>query len=144
MTNPAAMALMVAMLVACLYCARDLWLHGTVRCWLLVALMNFAMIAVHLPASAAHQHGAGPTAVAPVHDSTVMNVATVLAAVEVTIAAVVLYYRTRAMRPVETPPSVDAETPTLAAWRGWTIPISSRPTTPASSTSNPRRSPATR
>jgi hypothetical protein len=30
-----------------------------------------------------------------------MDVATVLAAVEVTIAAVVLYYRTRAMRPVE-------------------------------------------
>jgi hypothetical protein len=132
------MALMVAMLVACLYCARDLWLHGTVRCWLLVALMNFAMIAIHLPASAAHQHGAGLTAIAPVHESMIMNIATVVAAVEVTIAAVVLYYRTRAMRPVETSPSVDAETPRLTAWPGWTIPIGSRPTTPASSTSNRR------
>ncbi|MCU1696444.1 MAG: hypothetical protein JWR34_2507 [Mycobacterium sp.] len=144
MTNPATMALMVAMLVACLYCARDLWLHGTVRCWLLVALMNFAMIAIHLPASAAHRHGAGLTAVAPVHESTVMNIATVLAAVEVTIAAVVLYYRTRGIRPVETPPSVDGETPKLTAWPSWTIPIGSRPTKPASSTSNRRRSPATR
>lgn len=100
-TNPAAMALMVGMIVVCLYCARDLWLRGTVRGWLMVALMNFAMIAIHLPASAGHHHAAGLAVVSPVHESTVMDVATVLAAVEVTIASVVLYYRTRAMRPVE-------------------------------------------
>jgi hypothetical protein len=98
-TNPAAAAVMVAMLVACLYCARDLWLRGTVRDWLMIALMNFAMIAIHLPASAAHHHGSGLAVVSPVHESTVMDIATVLAAVEVTIAAVVLYYLTRTMRP---------------------------------------------
>jgi hypothetical protein len=102
-TNVVAMAVMVAMLVGCLYCARDLWRNGTVRGWLMVALMNFAMIAVHLPASAAHHHGAGLPAVPPVHESMLMDAATALAVVEVTIAAVVLYYRTRAMRPVEAP-----------------------------------------
>jgi hypothetical protein len=97
-TNVVALALMLAMLVGCLYCARDLWAHGTVRGWVMVALMNFAMIAIHLPSSAAHHHGAGLAVVAPVHESTVMNIATVLAVVEVTVAAVVLYYRSRAMR----------------------------------------------
>jgi hypothetical protein len=116
-TNPAAMALMVGMIVACLYCARDLWLRGTVRGWLMVALMNFAMIAIHLPASAGHHHGAGLAVVSPVHESTVMDVATVLAAVEVTIAAVVLYYRTRAMRPVESPPSAENYVPKIIAAR---------------------------
>jgi acyl dehydratase len=67
----------------------------------MVALMNFAMIAIHLPASTAHHHGAGVPAVSPAHESTVMGAATVLAVVEVTIAAVVLYYRTRARRPFE-------------------------------------------
>ena len=114
-TNPAATALIVAMLVACLYCARDLWLRSTVRGWLMVALMNFAMIANHLPASAAHHHGAGLALVSPVHESTVMDVATVLAAVEVTIAAVVLYYRTRAMQPVESPASAEMYVPRSVA-----------------------------
>lgn len=100
-TNVVAMAVMLAMLVGCLYCARDLWRRGSVQGWVLVALMNFAMIAIHLPASAAHHHGAGLSVVAPVHESTVMTVATVLAAIEVTAAAVVLYYRSRAMRPME-------------------------------------------
>lgn len=100
-TNVVAMVVMAAMLIGCLYCARDLWRNGTVRGWLMVALMNFAMIAIHLPASAAHHHGTGVPAVSAVHESTVMGAATVLAAVEVTIAAVVLYYRTRATRPFE-------------------------------------------
>jgi hypothetical protein len=99
-TNVVAMALILAMLVGCLYCARDLWSEGTVRGWVLVALMNFAMIAIHLPMSAAHHHGSGPVVLAPVHESTIMNIATVVAAIEVTAAAVVLYYRTRALRPV--------------------------------------------
>jgi hypothetical protein len=102
-TNVVTMAVMVAMLVGCLFCACDLWLRGTVHGWLTVALMNFAMIAIHLPASAAHHHGPGPAVVSPVHESTVMDVATVLAVVEVTMAAVVLYYRTRSMGPVESP-----------------------------------------
>jgi hypothetical protein len=97
-TNPVAAAVMVAMFVVCLYCARDLWLRGTVRGWLMIALMNFAMIAIHLPTSAAHHHGSGLAVVSPAHESTLMDIATVLAAVEVTIAAVVLYYLTRTMR----------------------------------------------
>jgi hypothetical protein len=100
-TNVVALALMLAMIMGCLYCARDLWTQGSVRGWVTVALMNFAMIAMHLPSSAAHHHGSGLSVAAPVHASTVMDVATALAAVEVTAAAVVLYYRSRAMRPAE-------------------------------------------
>jgi len=100
-TNVVALALMLAMIMGCLYCARDLWTQGSVRGWVTVALMNFAMIAIHLPSSAAHHHGSGLSVVAPVHASTVMDVATALAAVEVAAAAVVLYYRSRAMRPTE-------------------------------------------
>jgi hypothetical protein len=98
-TSIAATALTVVMLAACLFCARDLWARGTLRAWILVALMNLAMIASHAPASTAHHHSGGVNAAAPVHHSTVMTLATTLAAVEVVAAAAVLYYRTRAVRP---------------------------------------------
>jgi hypothetical protein len=99
-TNIAATALTVVMLAACLFCAHDLWARGTLRAWVLVAVMNLAMIASHAPASATHHHGGGSVnAAAPVHHSTVMTLATTLAAVEVLAAAAVLYYRTRAVRP---------------------------------------------
>ena len=86
-------------IAACLYCARDLWVRGTLRAWVLVALMNLAMIAAHVPASPPHHHGGGVTAVTPVPHSTVMTLATALAAVEVILAAAVVFYRTRALRP---------------------------------------------
>jgi hypothetical protein len=101
-TSVAATALTVVMLAACLSCAHDLWTRGTLRAWVLVALMNLAMVATHAPASAGHHHsggGGGVVGAAPVHHSTVMTVATTLAVVEVVIAAAVLYYRTRAVRP---------------------------------------------
>jgi hypothetical protein len=98
-TNVMAMGLMVAMIAGCLYCARDLWRHGTQRGWVLVASMNFAMIAIHLPMPPEHHHATGLAATLPAHDSTVMTVATALAAVEVTVATVVLYHRSRALRP---------------------------------------------
>ncbi len=62
-SNVVAGGLLAAMIVACVYCARDLWLRGTLRAWCVVGLMNIAMIAVHLPMPA-HHHGmhaaAGP------------------------------------------------------------------------------------
>lgn len=98
-TSVAATALTVVMLAACLFCARDLWARGTLRAWVMVALMNLAMIAGHAPASRTHHHGSGVNAFAPVQLSMVMTLATTLAAVEVIAAAAVLYYRTRAIRP---------------------------------------------
>jgi hypothetical protein len=98
-TSVAATALTVVMLTACLFCARDLWAQGRLRAWVVVALMNLAMIAIHAPASTAHHHGDGISAHAQAHDSTVMTLATTLAAVEVIAAAAVLYHRTRAIRP---------------------------------------------
>jgi len=57
--NLAVAVLMVAMIAGCLYCAYDLWLRGTVRAWVLVASMNLAMIAIHLPMLSSHHHGGG-------------------------------------------------------------------------------------
>lgn len=87
----AAALLLAAMIGACLYCACDLWRDGTVRAWVVVALMNLAMIALHLPGPT-HQHGATGTAEQP---STVMTVATTLALTEALAAAAVLYAYSR-------------------------------------------------
>jgi hypothetical protein len=90
-SNVVAGGLLAAMIVACVYCARDLWLRGTLRAWCAVGLMNIAMIAVHLPAPV-HHHGAH----AAVQQSVLMGLATAIAAVEVALAIAVLYYRSRA------------------------------------------------
>jgi hypothetical protein len=87
--NPAMAVLMVAMIAVCLFCARDLWLRGTLRTWCIVAVMNLAMVAIHLPAPV-HHHVAGVA-----HQSTAMAAATALSLVEVGAAAAVLWFRTR-------------------------------------------------
>ena len=87
--------LTLAMAAACLYCAADLWTRGTERAWVLVAVMNLAMIGVHLPMSA-HHHGA-VSAAAPT--SVAMTAATLLAVVEVVLATVVLGVRSRRYEP---------------------------------------------
>jgi hypothetical protein len=94
--NLAMGALIATMIVGCLYCARDLWLRGTLRGWCVVALMNLAMIAVHLPAPG-HHHTAEAVAVG--QQSTVMALATTLAAIEVAVATVVLVHRSRGRFP---------------------------------------------
>jgi hypothetical protein len=91
----AAFAVLIAVMVgACLYCAYELWLSGTVRAWCLVAVMNLAMVAVHMPMSGAH-HVAHVDVNAVVPQSVVITVATLLSMVEVLIAVGVLCYRTR-------------------------------------------------
>jgi hypothetical protein len=87
-----AAGLLVTMLVACLYCARELWHDGTARAWVVVALMNLAMIAVHVPAPA-HHHDAPNVHAAS--SSTLMPVATVLALIEVVAGTVALYIGSR-------------------------------------------------
>jgi hypothetical protein len=91
-SNIVAGALLAAMILACVYCARDLWLRGTLRAWCVVGLMNIAMIAVHLP-SPSHHHGMHAASAG--QQSTLMGLATAVAAVEVVVAMAVLYYRTR-------------------------------------------------
>lgn len=94
--NAAAAALMVAMIVGCLYCARDLWLHDGLQGWTLVAVMNLVMIAIHLPATSAHHHhGGGSAFAAAAPQSTAMTLATAFAASEAIVATAVLFYRTR-------------------------------------------------
>jgi uncharacterized membrane protein YjgN (DUF898 family) len=99
--NLVAEAVMVTMIAACLYCACDLWLHGTIRAWVLVAVMNLVMIGIHLPAMSAHHHGARFTPIAPSHGATAMTLATGVAIVEVLLAAGVLWSRTRAWAPTD-------------------------------------------
>jgi NADH:ubiquinone oxidoreductase subunit K len=91
-SNALAGGLLAAMIVACVYCARDLWTQGSLRAWCVVGLMNIAMIAVHLPMPAHHHHiQMGSMG----QQSTLMGLATGIAAVEVAVAMAVLYYRTR-------------------------------------------------
>jgi hypothetical protein len=89
-----AIAVMVAMAAVCLYCARDLWLSGTSRAWVLVATMNIAMVALHMPA-AGHRHGGDVATHAAPGMTTLMAVATAIAAVEVVAAVAVLSQRSR-------------------------------------------------
>ena len=91
----AAAVLMVGMAAACLYCARELWVQGDLRTWVLVAIMNIAMIGMHAPFASGHQHGGVAVAAMPMHPSGVMTLATALAAVEAVIATAVVYQRSR-------------------------------------------------
>ena len=71
-------------------------MQSALRTWVLVAVMNIAMIAVHTPFASGHQHGGGAAVAAvPMHHSTVMTLATALAAVEAVIATAVVYQRSR-------------------------------------------------
>lgn len=90
-------AILLTMLGVCLYCARDLWAGGSVRAWLMVALMNLGMIAAHWSAPGCHPE-ATLAPVAP--PSPLMTTATSVAALEATIATAVLYAvaRVRATR----------------------------------------------
>ena len=88
--GPAAAVLLAAMIAACLYCAVDLWRDGMVRAWVLVALMNIAMIGLHLPAPAHHHASTAPSPA-----SALMATATVLTMAEVAAAAAVLYVHSR-------------------------------------------------
>jgi hypothetical protein len=96
--SPVTVVLMVAMIGACLCCARDLWRRSTLGVWCAVALMNLAMIALHIPPPG-HHHG-GHAAAQP---STLMTLTMLLAFTEVVVAAAVLYHRTR-NRTVVSPP----------------------------------------
>ena len=91
-------ALVVAMAVACLYCARELWTAGSPRVWCLVAVMNLGMVAVHW-SMPGHHHGqvvAGASVVEVVSPmSTLMVVATTISVVEAAIATAVLWIQTR-------------------------------------------------
>ena len=92
--NVASAVLIAGMAIVCLYCARELWLSGTTRAWTLVAVMNLAMVAVHLPVSGTHDV-THESVEAVVPQSIVMTLAMGLSMVEVLIAVAVLWLRSR-------------------------------------------------
>ena len=87
-----AAGLLATMIAGCFYCARELWRDGTARAWVVVALMNLAMITLHLPAVGHHHVAPNSTAAPP---STPMAVATLVALTEVVAAAAALYVGSR-------------------------------------------------
>jgi hypothetical protein len=89
----AAAVLIVAMACACLYCAWELWSHGTLRSWCVVAVMNLGMVAAHMSLPQHDHGGLGHVAAGP--SSTLMTVATTVAVVEAVVAAAVMWRRTR-------------------------------------------------
>lgn len=93
-TGASTMVLIVGMAVACLYCAWELWTQGSLRTWCVVALMNVGMVMAHwsLPG---HHHSQSPAEFAAEPPSALMTVATAIAVIEVALAVVVLWYRTR-------------------------------------------------
>lgn len=88
-------AVMVAMLAACLYCAYELWTRDTLRAWVVLAVMNLAMVAVHLPMAGGHQHGGLAAVAGPA--PAVLQWATAVAVVEALLAATVVFLRTRTL-----------------------------------------------
>ncbi len=96
--NPVVAVLVVAMMAACLFCARELWTAGPPRAWCVVAVMNLGMVAVHwsLPS---HHHGAAVATAVPITVAiptpTLMTVATTVSLAEAAVATVVLWVQTR-------------------------------------------------
>lgn len=89
--NVAAAALILVMTLICLFCARELWMRGSLRTWVVVGLMNLGMVAIHWSVPGCHP-GAAVDGPAP---STLMVTATTVALLEAVIATGVLFYRTR-------------------------------------------------
>jgi hypothetical protein len=93
--NVVTAVVILAMMATCLYCARDLWVVGSLRAWGLVAVMNLGMIVVHC-SMPAHRHGAAlPTGVAVAEPSSLLMAAIAISAVEVAIATAVMYHHAR-------------------------------------------------
>jgi hypothetical protein len=85
--------LVVAMIAACLYCAKDLWSLGSTRAWCLVAVMNLGMVAVHSSMPGHHDGVVGQAQAAPT--ATLMTVAVSLSLIEAGVATAVLWVQTR-------------------------------------------------
>ncbi|MDX1890201.1 hypothetical protein [Mycolicibacterium sp. 050158] len=95
--NVGVATLVIVMAVACLYCARELWMAGSLRAWCVVAVMNLGMVAVHW-SMPGHHHGQVVDVTSVVRAGpmpTLMLVATSLSIVEAAIAAAVLWVQTR-------------------------------------------------
>ena len=94
--NPMVSVVVVGMAVACLYCARELWVAGSLRVWCVVAVMNLCMVAVHWSVPGHHHGGTTtvPTGTA-MPMSALMTVATTISIVEAAVATAVLYVQTR-------------------------------------------------
>ncbi len=96
-------AIMTFMILGCLYCAHHLWTRAANQDWALLAVMNLAMVCVHLPmADRGHSHHSqvamhAMTQATSTSDSAWMTGTLAVSCAEAAIAALVLFYRTRAV-----------------------------------------------
>jgi len=93
--SPAVRILLVAMALACLYCARDLWAGPSLRAWCVVALMSLGMVAIHFTVPGCHSSVVDTTAPVLAGPGVLMSTATAVALAEAVIATAVLTWRTR-------------------------------------------------
>jgi hypothetical protein len=107
----------MVMATICLVCGWELWTAPKTRTWLVVATMNIAMIALHLPAMSGHHHGRIVSVVPQGHLDTIMVVATGISAVEVVLAAAVLNHATR-RRARELIPRIVEDPQSPSSWPG--------------------------
>lgn len=82
-----------AMAVVCLLCAADLWRSTNNRAWVVMAASSAVMLLAHASSPSGHHQ---PVVTDAVSDA---SAASILAAVELTLAAVVVFVRTRGIPP---------------------------------------------
>lgn len=94
--NPVGVVVVVAMAVGCVICACELWRASSERVWCSVAVMNLAMIGMHIPAPAHRHEVAAPVIAIPLQPVKVL--ATGVALSEVLVASAVLCVLVRRRR----------------------------------------------
>nr|WP_314144330.1 hypothetical protein [uncultured Rhodococcus sp.] len=82
-----------AMAVVCLLCAADLWRSDNNRPWVVMAASSAVMLLAHAPGPTGHHQA---VVVGGVSD---VSAASIVAVVELTLAAVVVFLRTRRIPP---------------------------------------------
>ncbi|MDV6263732.1 hypothetical protein [Rhodococcoides yunnanense] len=85
-----------AMAAVCLLCAADLWRSTSNRAWVVMAASSAVMLLAHASGPAGHHHAVVTDAVSSAGS---VSFASACAAVELTLAAVVVFLRTRRIPP---------------------------------------------
>ncbi|OZC79102.1 hypothetical protein CH274_16855 [Rhodococcus sp. 06-418-5] len=85
--------LVTAMAVVCVVCAADLWRSTNNRAWVVMAASSAVMLLAHASSPSGHHQPVVTDAVSGA------SAASILAAVELTLAAVVVFVRTRGIPP---------------------------------------------
>lgn len=92
----AAGAVVIAMAVVCVLCAADLWRSTSNRAWVVMAVSSAVMLLAHASGPSGHHRAVVTDAVGGAGS---VSVASAFAAIELALAAVVVFLRTRRIPP---------------------------------------------